>query len=102
MFKNASIKKSPAHSHVSNTEALEILARIQPIFAEVSGVDPEEMDLYSDLEEDLSVNMITDLPKIVKLINASFSISLDPKVVHDEITSVHELIDLIIEETTFG
>ena len=83
----------------SREQVSEVLTKLQPIFAEV-GVFPEEIDLDSHLEEDLSVDMINDLPKIVKLINHTFSISLDLKSVRSEVTSIDELIDLIIEEVS--
>lgn len=81
-----------------NPEAQEVLKLIQPIFAEFSGVLPEEMDLTSDLEDDLSVDMLNELPKIVKTINHTFSIELDVKSIRSEVTTTEELIDLIIEE----
>lgn len=89
--------KHTLRSSKTNAQAQEILARIHPIFAEISGV--EEMDLYSDLEDDLSVDMIGEFPRIINEINKTFSIYLDPKAVKKEVTSVEELIDLIIEET---
>ncbi len=85
--------------HASEKEIEEIFVRLQPIFAKV-GV--EEMEMYSDLEEDLSVNMATDFPQLIKDINREFSINLDVKATMSEVTVVAELVDLIIEEITLG
>lgn len=89
-----------SRSKISDAEIQEIISRIHPIFAEVSGV--EEMDMYSDLEDDLSVNMATDFQTIIKKINAEFSINLNAKAIMHEVSIVAELVDLIIEEITLG
>lgn len=92
MIMNAFVSRKNSREQVE-----EVLAKLKPIFAEI-GVFPEEIDLDSHLEEDLSVDMVNDLPKILKLINHTFSITLDLKTVRSEVTAIDELIDLIIEE----
>ncbi|MCB9813658.1 MAG: hypothetical protein H6772_04600 [Pseudomonadales bacterium] len=79
----------------------EILTIIQNIIADQTGNEIEDVDLFSDLEDDLGITEI-DFKRIIKSINLYFGIDLDVDEVSQEVESVKELSVLVQEESELG
>ncbi len=85
----------------------EIFNRLRQLLTEVTGNDIEEVVPDADLEEDLGLNLDVDLSRIVDRINREFGISLQEKLVYEELTeeahaSVAELAKLVYDEYELG
>lgn len=85
----------------------EIFNRLRQLLTEITGNDIEEVVPDADLEEDLGLNLDVDLGRIVDRINREFGISLQEKVVYEELTeeahaSVAELAKLVYDEYELG
>ncbi len=73
------------------------LSVVQRIIAEVTGNDIEDITLDADLEEDLGVEMLHELPLIVLKIQKELDVKLSMAAVKDCAT-VAELVELIDDE----
>lgn len=85
----------------------EIFNRLRQLLTEITGNDIEEVVPDADLEEDLGLNLDVDLGRIVDRINREFGISLQEKLVYEELTeeahaSVAELAKLVYDEYELG
>jgi acyl carrier protein len=85
----------------------EIFNRLRQLLTEVTGNDIEEVVPDADLEEDLGLNLDVDLGRVVDRVNREFGISLQEKVVYEELTeeahaSVAELAKLVYDEYELG
>lgn len=76
----------------------QIFFKVKDIIISVVG-ELEEVSLESDLEEDLGVSLLGDLPKVINKINAYFETELYLKQVLSNVHTVGELVDLVFEET---
>jgi len=70
---------------------------VQQIIAETTGNDVEDITLDADLEEDLGMNMLHELPAIVMKIQKQIDVKLPIQAVR-ECATVAELVELIDDE----
>ncbi|MPM54761.1 hypothetical protein SDC9_101541 [bioreactor metagenome] len=84
----------------------ELLNQLRQLLVEITGNDPEEVQMSAHLEDDLGMNLDEDLPRLVDRINAEFDIELDSKVVFEELNDAGEtvasLLQLIRDELELG
>jgi len=84
----------------------ELLNQLRQLLVEITGNDPEEVQMSAHLEDDLGMNLDEDLPHLVDRINAEFDIELDSKVVFEELNDAGEtvasLLQLIRDELELG
>ena len=79
-----------------------VLATIQDFIAKISGTEAEDVLPEYHLEDDLGVSMLTEFPKIISLINKEFETQIDAKFARNEVHTVHDLVQLVVEETELG
>lgn len=85
---------------------LKSLEQLRQFLAEKTSNDLEEIQPYSNLEDDLGINLADDFPRLLAQINTEFEIDLDLDTVIDEMEmageTVAELAKLIDDESELG
>lgn len=79
-----------------------IFEQLRTIISEMTGNEVGDIYPESDLADDLGIITETDLPRIVKRLNAEFEIALDPKVVMAEAETVADILTMITDEVELG
>ncbi len=91
------------HSEM-NTHS-EIFEQLRDIIAEETGNDPASITPDSDLIEDLSLEIETNLLPIIKRINKEFEITLSPKELLGPVAvaeTVNDILIRVIDEVEYG
>lgn len=85
---------------------LKSLEQLRQFLAEKTSNEIEEIQAYSNLEDDLGINLADDFPRLLAQINTEFEIDLDYDTVVDEMEmageTVAELAKLIDDESELG
>ncbi len=85
---------------------LKSLEQLRQLLAEKTSNDLEEIQPYSNLEDDLGINLADDFPRLLAQINTEFEIDLDLETVVGEMEmageTVAELAKLIDDESELG
>lgn len=85
---------------------LKSLEQLRQFLAEKTSNDLEEIQSYSNLVDDLGINLADDFPRLLSQINIEFEIDLDYDTVVDEMEmageTVAELAKLIDDESELG
>jgi acyl carrier protein len=79
-----------------------IFEQLRTVLAEITANEPVDILPESDLVDDLGIIPETDLPRIVKRVNAEFEIMLDQKIVMAEVETVADLLTRITDEVELG
>lgn len=69
----------------------------EEIFTNLADVDPQV-----DLEQDLGIDIDTDLPRIAAKLRSRFKLHADAVDLLQEATTLKQLIDIVKEETELG
>ncbi len=86
-----------AQHSVGSKTAQSTFTIVQRIIAETTGNDIEDITLDADLEEDLGIDVIVELPAIVMKIQKEIDVKLSMAAVK-ECATVAELVELIDDE----
>lgn len=78
------------------------MSRLQDIVAQIMITDPTELTLETYLEEDLSMDLEKDLPRIIARANQEFNIKVDSDEIIEEATTFGELLSIIEDEIELG
>lgn len=79
-------------------QANHILGIVQRVIAEITGNEIDDITMYADLEEDLGIDMISELPAIVTKLKMELPDVRLPMSSVMECTTIEELVELIEEE----
>ncbi len=92
---------------MKNQQHATILVKLQEIIAELTGIDPEEVQLDSHFEDDLDIivndgNLLNNpFYKIITRVNREFEIQLDRDTLSG-IEHIQDLISLVADEMELG
>lgn len=76
--------------------------QLRTILSEITGNDAGDIHPESVLIDDLGIVPDSDLPGIVKEINKTYQIHLNPLAVSDEVETVGDLLTIISDEVELG
>lgn len=94
----------------SSQNATTIFASIQNAISEVANVEPDEVNITDHLAEDLFLNPVTDIPKVMKIISQDLEHEFDPDLIADfiaeckqdeEKATITELMSIVQDEVDF-
>lgn len=73
------------------TSRQELLRRLRPLLAEALGADEEEIDLDTNVYDDLNADVLEFHDEVIPLIEENFGVTIDDDEV-PELTTVRELV----------
>ncbi len=76
--------------------------QLAEIIVEVTGNSPESIEPDADLEEDLGIVLDEDFERLIKTINQTFNIELEPDEISEVVATVGDLAAIIDEEIELG
>lgn len=77
----------------------QINQQLATIIAEVTNNELELIEPSSSFEDDLAITLEEDFSRLVDRVNSAFAIELDTEEVIDEVETVSDLANLVLEET---